>query len=317
MARPPIEVIVLGTSSAAPTTRRGLSGTVVIREGETILFDCGEGTQFRMLQASIPRRKFHHIFISHLHGDHIFGLPGLISSLNLGQREYPLHIWGPRGIRRYIEFVTTFPRPTRIGFDIEFHEFAPRYEGVVCETPAWTVTSLPLDHTLPAMGYRFQEEDLLGRFDGSLADDLGVPFGPERGALQRGESITLEDGTVITPDQLVGPTRTGRSIAYCTDTAYTDTARALASDVDLLIHEATYADDFADMARARKHSTIRQAATIAKDAGALQFVATHFSTRYEFPRMLRQMEKEGREVFPDLVMAEDLMKVEVFDREDA
>ena len=316
MARPPLEVTILGTSSAAPTTRRGLSGTVVIREGETILFDCGEGTQFRMLQAGVPRRKFHHVFISHLHGDHIFGLPGLISSLNLGQREYPLHIWGPRGIRRYIEFVTTFPRPTKLGFDIEYHEFGPRHEGVVCETSDWTVTSLPLDHTLPAMGYRLQEKDLLGRFDGSLADDLGVPFGPERGALQRGEAVSLADGTVVTPDQLVGPTRIGRSIAYCTDTAYCENARMLAEGADLLIHESTYADDFADMARARKHATIRQAATIAKEAGVRQFVATHFSTRYEFPRMFRQMEKEGREVFPDLVMAEDLATVEVFDRDE-
>ncbi len=170
MARPPIEVIILGTSSAAPTVRRGLSGTVLMRDGETVLFDCGEGTQFRLLQASIPRRKFHHIFISHLHGDHIFGLPGLISSLNLGQREFALHIWGPKGIRKYIEFVTTFPRPTKLGFEIEMHEFPPGYEGVVCETAEWAVTSLPLDHTLPAMGYRFQEKKLLGRFDGTLAE---------------------------------------------------------------------------------------------------------------------------------------------------
>lgn len=315
MPRPPIEVIVLGTSSAAPTVKRGLSGTVLIREGETILFDCGEGTQFRMLEAEVPRRKFHHIFVSHLHGDHVFGLAGLISSLNLGQREYPLHLWGPRPLKKYIDFVTRWPRPTRIGFDIEVHEFPPGHEGVVCEAPEWTVTSLPLDHTVPAMGYRFQEKELAGIFDGDKADELGVPFGPERGQLIRGESVTLEDGTVIKPEDLVGERRPGRAIAYCTDTGFCENAIELSRDVDLLLHESTYGDEFAEMARDRKHSTIRQAATVAATAGARRFVATHFSTRYEFPKLFRQMEKEGREVFPDLEMAHDLLRIPVHDRE--
>ncbi|MAB91231.1 MAG: ribonuclease Z [Planctomycetes bacterium] len=316
MARPPIEVIVLGTSSAAPTVRRGLSATTLIREGETILFDCGEGTQFRMLEAEIPRRKFHHIFISHLHGDHVFGLPGLISSLNLGQREYPLHLWGPRPLKKYIDFVTNWPRPTRIGFDIEVHEFAPGHEGLICEAPEWTVTSLPLDHTIPAMGYRFEEKELPGVFDGAKADALGVPFGPERKRLLRGESITLDDGAVIDPEALVGATRRGRAIAYCTDTAFCENAIRLTRDADLLLHESTYGDEFEEMAKDRKHSTIRQAATVAKEAGARHFVATHFSTRYEFPKLFRAMEKEGREVFPDLQMAHDLMRIEVYDREE-
>ncbi|MAG59021.1 MAG: ribonuclease Z [Planctomycetes bacterium] len=316
MARPPIEVVILGTSSAAPTVRRGLSGTVLIREGETVLFDCGEGTQFRMLAAEVPRRKFHHIFITHLHGDHIFGLGGLISSLNLAQREYPLHVWGPRGVRRFIEFLVNFPRRTRLGFKIDIHEFAPGYEGVICESKEWTVTSLPLDHTIPSMGYRFEEHELPGRFDGTKADELGVPFGPERGILQRGEAITLENGRTVTPEELVGEARPGRIVSYCTDTAFTDTARKLAQNADLLIHEATYGDEFLEMAIDRKHSTIRQAATIAKDAEVRKFVATHFSTRYDGP-LLRDLKTEGREVFPDLILAKDLLRVEVHDRDDA
>jgi len=316
MARPPIEVVILGTSSAAPTVRRGLSGTILIREGETILLDCGEGTQFRMLEARVPRRKFHHVFISHLHGDHIFGLPGLISSLNLGQREYPLHLWGPRGLERYISFVVNFPRRRTLGFEIIHHEFPPGFEGVVCESDEWVMTSRALDHTVPAMGYRFEEKELVGHFDGEKADELGVPFGPERSQLQRGETIKLDDGRVISPDDLVGPTRIGRSIVYCTDTAYSKAAQLLAQDADLLIHEATYSDEFHEMAVDRKHSTIRQAATIARDAGARRFVATHFSTRYDGP-LLRALAEEGRSVYPDLVMAKDLMRLEVDDRNGA
>jgi ribonuclease Z len=156
----------------------------------------------------------------------------------------------------------------------------------------------PLDHTIPSLGYRFQEKDLPGKFDGSKADAMGVPFGPERGLLQRGESITLRDGRVVHPEELVGPPRQGKSVAYITDTGFCIAARRLATDVDLIIHEATYGDDQLDMALDRKHSTIRHAATIARGAGAKKFIATHFSTRYE-GAALAQLETEGREVFPD------------------
>jgi len=305
-----MEVVILGTSSAAPTMRRWLSGTAILREGEVLLFDCGEGTQFRFMKAELPRRKFGKIFITHLHGDHIFGLPGFISTMNLGQRDTPLTIYGPKGIRRYIDFILNFPRTTRLGFELRIEEFPPNHEGVICEEDDYVVTSAPLDHTIPSHGYRFQEKDLPGKFDGAKADALGVPFGPERGLLQRGEAITLRDGRVIHPDELVGPPRKGKSVAYITDTGFCIAARRLAADVDLIIHEATYGDDQLDMALDRKHSTIRHAATIARGAGAKKFVATHFSTRYE-GAALAQLETEGREVFPDLIMAHDLLRIEV------
>ena len=305
-----MEVVILGTSSAAPTLRRWLSGTAILREGEVFLFDCGEGTQFRFMKADLPRRKFRHIFITHLHGDHIFGLAGFISTMNLGGRDIPLHIHGPKGIRRFVEFMTTFPRPTRLGFDLQVHEIEPGRTGLVVEAEEWVVTCAPLDHTIPALGYRFQEKDRPGRFDGGLADSLGVPFGPERGKLQRGESITLPDGRVVSPEELIGPPRPGKSVCYVTDTGFAISARRLALDTDLLIHEATYGDDSLAMALDRKHSTIRHAATIAKGARAKKFVATHFSTRYDGPA-LAQLEIEGREVYPDLIMAYDLLRVEV------
>jgi ribonuclease Z len=305
-----MEVVILGTSSAAPTLRRWLSGTAVLREGEVFLFDCGEGTQFRFMKAELPRRKFRHIFITHLHGDHLFGLGGFISTMNLGGRDIPLHIHGPKGIRRFVEFMISFPRPTRLGFELQVHEIEPGRTGLVTESDEWAVTCAPLDHTIPAFGYRLQEKDRLGRFDGDLADRLGVPFGPERGLLQRGMPVTLADGRVIRPEDLVGPPRPGKSVTYVTDTGFAISARKLALDTDLLIHEATYSDDALDMAFDRKHSTIRHAATIAKGARAKKFVATHFSTRYDGPA-LAQLEAEGREVYPDLVMAHDLLRLEV------
>jgi ribonuclease Z len=264
----------------------------------------------RMLQAEIPRRKFHRIFVTHLHGDHIFGLGGLISSLNLGQREYPLHIHGPRGIRRFVEFMVGFPRPTRMGFELLYHELAPGFSGEVCETTEYTVLARPLDHTIPAFGYRFQEQDRPGRFDEERATELGIPFGPERGRLIRGEPVTLADGRVVQPGEIVGPARPGRSLAYVTDTGFCANARLLALNVDLLVHEATFADELVEMAFARKHSTIRHAATIARHANARQLVATHFSTRYDGPA-IRTLEQEGREVYPGIRLAKDLMRVPV------
>jgi ribonuclease Z len=305
-----MEVVILGTSSAAPTLRRWLSATALLREGEVILFDCGEGTQFRFMKADLPRRKFRKIFITHLHGDHIFGLGGFISTMNLGQRDIPLHIYGPRGIRRFVDFMTTFPRPTKLGFDLKVHEIPPNHHGIVCEEDEYVVLCAPLDHTIPAFGYRFQERDLPGRFDGAKADALGVPFGPERGKLQRGEPVELPNGRVVRPEELIGPPRPGKSVAYVTDTGFTRTAKELAEGVDLLIHEATFGDDFLDMAVLRKHSTIRHAATIAREANVKKFVATHFSTRYDGAAM-STLEAEGRDVFPDLIMAHDLIRIEV------
>jgi ribonuclease Z len=326
-----MEVVILGTSSAAPTLRRWLSGTALLRDGEVILFDCGEGTQFRFMKADLPRRKFRKIFITHLHGDHIFGLGGFISTMNLGQRDIPLDIYGPKGVRRFVDFMTTFPRPTKLGFELRVHEIPVDHKGIVCEEEEYVVLCAPLDHTIPAfgyrfqerdlpgrfdadkadaLGYRFQERDLPGRFDADKADALGVPFGPERGRLQKGEPVTLANGTVVRPDDLIGPARPGKSIAYITDTGFSINAKQLADGVDLLIHEATFGDDLLDMAMARKHSTIRHAATIARGAKVRKFVATHFSTRYDGPSMA-DLEAEGREVFPDLIMAHDLIRIEV------
>jgi ribonuclease Z len=305
-----VQITILGTSSAIPTFKRGLSSIVLDRGRDSYLFDCGEGTQFQLLRAGGRTGRLTTIFITHLHGDHFYGLPGLLSSLNLNRREQPLTIYGPVGIKRFVDFVLSFPKRQTYGYEIGVHELPPGFEGVVIEEGEFQVLSLPLDHRVPTHGYRFEEHPRPGVFDAELADDLGVPFGPERGRLQRGEAVTLADGRVIEPRLIVGPPRPGKVFTYCTDTGFAVNAKRLAQDCDLLVHESTYGDDMVDMAVERKHSTIRQAAAIAKGANARQFVATHFSTRYD-RALLEGLEREGREVYPDLIMARDLMTVEV------
>lgn len=305
-----MQVTILGTSSAVPTFKRALSATILDREGESFLFDCGEGTQFQLMRAGARRGRLGTIFITHLHGDHFYGLPGLLSSFGLNRRETPLDVYGPAGIGRFIDFVLSFPRRLHLDFEVRVHEIPHDFEGLVVEQKEWLVRTVPLQHRLPTQGYRFEEKPKPGTFDGELADRLGIPFGPERGRLIRGESVTLADGRVVHPSEVVGPPRPGRTFVYCTDTAFCLQAKRLAQDCDLLLHEATYGDEFEELARDRRHATIRQAATIARAAKARRFVATHFSTRYD-KAALAELETQGREVFPDLLMAQDLMTIEV------
>lgn len=305
-----MQITILGTSSAVPTFKRSLSGTLLDRGAECFLFDCGEGTQFQLMRAGARRGRLAHVFITHLHGDHVYGLAGLMSSLALNQRDIPLHIHGPVGIKRYVDFFRSFPKRMTHGFPIEVHELPPGYEGEVASGKDWSVNTLPLLHRVHTQGYRFEELPRPGEFDGDKADELGVPFGPERGELVRGRPVTLDDGRVIQPEDVVGPSRPGRTFVYCTDTGFCINAKRLAQDCDLLLHESTYGDDFAHLAEERMHATIRQAATVARAARARQFVATHFSTRYD-KQKIKRLEAEGREVYPDLIMAKDLMTLDV------
>lgn len=303
-----MKITVLGTSSAIPTFKRGLSSTLLEREGESFLFDCGEGTQFQLMRAGARRGRLRSIFITHLHGDHFYGLPGLLSSFNLNQREQPLTIYGPVGIKRFVDFVLGFPKRLAYTYEVTVREIPHGHRGIVFEGDEVLVRTRPLDHRVPTQGYRFEEKPRPGTFDAARADELGVPFGPERGRLQRGESIVV-DGRTITPEEIVGPPRPGKSFAYCTDTGFCLDAKRLAQDCDLLLHEATYGDEMMQLAFERKHTTIRQAAAVARGARAKAFVATHFSTRYDRDS-IELLEAEGREVYPDLVMATDLMTLE-------
>ncbi|MEE9392838.1 MAG: ribonuclease Z [Planctomycetota bacterium] len=305
-----MQVTILGTSSAIPTFKRGLSATFLDRGAQSFLFDCGEGTQFQIMRAGLRRGRLAAIFITHLHGDHCYGLPGFLSSLGLNNREAKLDIYGPEGVKRLVDFFLSFPRKMRLSYEIEVHEIPPGFEGEILDHKEYRVRTLPLFHRVPTQGYRFEEKPRPGVFDEEKAEALGIPFGPERGQLIRGEALTLADGTRIEASAVVGPSRPGKSFVYCTDTGFCINAKRLAEGCDLLLHEATYGDELTELARERRHATIRQAAAVARAAGAKKFVATHFSTRYD-RHGIAKLEEEGRELFPDIIMAKDLMCLDV------
>src|SRR5881296_3032975 len=304
-----MKIVLLGTSSAVPTLTRGLSSTAVIRDGDVFLFDCGEGTQVQLMRSGVKRSRIHSIFIGHLHGDHLYGIAGLLSTLHLEGREEPLNVFGPEGLRPYLN--ASF-RTSELQFRFRLHvqEFPRGFRGRVVEGPEFYVEALPLDHSIFCLGWRLQEKTKPGVFDVERAEAMGIPRGPLYGKLQHGEDITLPDGRVITPDMVLGPPRPGKSVVYCLDTQFSERSIELAEKCTTLIHETTFGPDAIDMARERKHSTMEDAARVAKEAGAQSLVATHFSSRYD-GRQIAQIGDDAREVFEPITIARDLLEVEI------
>jgi ribonuclease Z len=299
-----VKWIVLGTSSGRPTPRRNVSAGALARDGEWSLFDCGEGTQYQLLRADLRLSRLRHVFVTHMHGDHVLGLPGLLGTLNLARHDRAVDVFGPPGIARFLREVSraTYFRPV---FPLRVTEVE---EGTVLETSEITVETRRLDHRVVAFGYAVRERDRPGRFRLEDAARLGVPAGPLFGRLQRGEAVTLADGRRVEPGEVVDPPRAGRRVAYCTDTGPSANARLLARDADLLVHEATYTSDMADEAVERGHSTAAEAARVARDSGARLLLITHYSPRYDDPEPLLA---EARAVFPNTVAARDLLEVDV------
>ena len=303
-----MRVIPLGTSSGKPTLKRNVSALAVVREAEWLLFDCGEGTQTQVSRAGLSPSRLSAVFITHLHGDHFNGLPGLLSTMGLDRRTRDLELTGPRGIGEYLTLLERL-RVAFLTYPVALREFSSLPESmVVYETPEYSVSALALDHRLFALGYRLQERPRPGRFNVENARTLGVPEGPMWGRLQAGDDVRLDDGRLVRSSEIVGPPRSGKSVAYCLDTRPCAMSVELARDVDLLIHEATYTEEFAAEAQQYGHSTAAQAARTARDAGARRLLITHFSTRYPDPMPLLN---EARAIFPDTVMAEDLVEIEV------
>ncbi|HXG94079.1 MAG TPA: ribonuclease Z [Blastocatellia bacterium] len=301
-------VIPLGTSSGKPTLRRNVSALAVRREGEWLLFDCGEGAQMQIARAGLNTSRLAAIFITHLHGDHFNGASGLLSTMGLDRRVRELVMIGPRGIREYLDTLAKL-RILFINYPLDLREFSSMSETtVVYETPNYVVSARPLDHRIFALGYRIEERPRPGRFNLEKARELGIPEGPLYGRLQSGQDVQLEDGRIIHPSDVLGPPRPGKAIAYCTDTRPCEAAIELARGVDLLIHEATYTHDLAGEAHEYGHSTAAEAARIAREAGARRLLITHFSTRYHDPTELLD---EARAFFPDTVLAEELMEIAV------
>ncbi len=304
-----MKIVLLGTSSAIPTLTRGLSSTALIREGDVFLFDCGEGTQLQLMRSGVKRSRIHSIFIGHLHGDHLYGIAGLISTLHLDGRETPLNVFGPDGLRHFLQAAF---RTTDLQFDFRLtvQEFPRGFRGRVLDEQEFYVDALPLDHSIFCLGWRFQEKVKPGVFNLQKAEELGIPRGPLYGRLQHGEEIRLPDGRVIRPDAVLGPPRPGKSVAYCLDTQFSERSIELADQCTALIHETTFGQDAVDMARERKHSTMEDAARVAKEARAQTLVATHFSSRYD-GREVARIGKEARNVFENITVGRDLLEIEI------
>lgn len=299
-----MKLTFLGTSSGRPTLRRNVSSVALSRDGEWALLDCGEGTQIQLLRTGLRLSRLRHVFITHLHGDHVLGLPGLLGTLNLARHDQAITVFGPPGITRYLRDVSRA---------VHFHPVYPLdtvevEPGVVMETDEIVVEAGRLAHRVPAFGYAIEEKPRPGRFDVEAARALGIPPGPLYGQLQRGESVTLSDGRTIEPSAVVGPPRRGVRVAYCTDTGPGGSAPDLARESDVLVHEATYTHDMAGEAEARGHSTAADAARVALGAGVGRLVITHFSPRYDDVGPLLA---EARAIFPNTTAAYDLLEIEV------
>jgi ribonuclease Z len=304
-----MHIVLLGTSSAIPTLTRGLSSTALVRDGDVFLFDCGEGTQVQLMRSTVKRSRIHSIFIGHLHGDHLYGIAGLLSTLHLDGHEAPINVFGPEGLRHFLAAAFR-TGDLKFKFDLTVKEFPRGYRGLVLDETEFYVEALPLDHTIFCLGWRFQEKDRPGMFNLEKAQELEIPRGPMYGKLQHGEKITLPDGRVITPDMVLGPPRPGKSVAYCLDTQFSERTIELAHDCTALIHETTFGPDAIEMARDRKHSTMEDAARVAKEAGVETLIATHFSSRYD-GRQIAKIADDARSIFTNITLGRDLLEVEL------
>jgi ribonuclease Z len=278
---------------------------VVVREGETLMFDCGEGTQRQMMRYGVSF-VLGDIFFTHLHTDHILGFIGLVRTMQLQARIEPLRLWGPSGIARLLQRAEVFGGE-RFVFPITVTEVQA---GSPIARDGYALMPFGVDHHgTAAVGYALIEETRLGRFDPERARDLGVPEGPLWGQLHRGKTVTLPDGRVVEPSTLVGPTRPGRRVVITGDTRPSTSTIEAAKGADVLIHEATFAEEEAQRALETGHSTAREAAVVASEAGVRQLVLTHLSARYS--RDTSDLEREAKAVFPNVIVARDGLELEV------
>lgn len=300
-----LAVRFLGTSASRPTVERNVSSVAVIREGETLMFDCGEGTQRQMMRYGITF-ALTDIFFTHMHADHMLGVTGLLRTLALQGRTEPMNLYGPVGSEKLLWRAITLGSEKQ-HFEIKVFELTP-------DTPlkrhGYSIVPFAVEHgDRSAIGYQLVEETRLGRFNPEKAKELGVPEGPLWGKIHKGETVTLPDGRAIKPSELVGPSRPGRRIVLTGDSRPSEATVVAATGADLLIHEATFTTEEAPRALETGHSTAREAAEVAAKAGVKRLILTHVSARYS--RDTSELEREAREVFAETVIARDGMEVDV------
>ncbi|WP_136689433.1 ribonuclease Z [Halorhabdus amylolytica] len=286
-----MRVTFLGTSGAVPTTERNPSAVMVRREGERLLFDCGEGTQRQMMRFGTGF-DVAHIFVTHMHGDHVLGIPGLLQTMDFNDREAPLAIHAPHGTRSRLEDLigATGDRPS---YPLRITQNAAG--DVVLDAEEYAIRAIETEHRTRSVGYVLTEDDRKGRFDRQKAEEeLGIPPGPKYSTLHAGEPVE-HDGRTVRPEEVVGPPRPGRTVVYSGDTRPVESIRAASEDADLLIHDGTFAEDRAERAERTGHSTAREAAQLAAAAGANRLALTHVSTRYA--GQADRLQREAREAF--------------------
>jgi ribonuclease Z len=291
-----LSLFFAGTAGSVPTARRGMPAILLRRGGDRLLFDCGEGTQ-RQLLRTVGLPDMHAVFLTHHHADHWLGLPGMLKSFDLRDRDAPLTVYGPPGTGELMRAMRLVYG--RLGYPFTVVELdageSVRYDG-------YEVGAFNVRHRTHAFGYAIVEDSRPGRFDAELAAELGVPFGPDFGRLQRGETVNG-----VRPEQVVGPERPGRKVVLSGDTAPCDMVRFAAHEADLLVHEATFTEDERDRAQQTGHSTARQAAEVAREAGVRLLALTHLSTRYGGG----EIRDEAKAVFERTVVPRDFDAIEI------
>lgn len=299
-----LSIVFLGTGGSWPTVKRNVSSIALKRGNEIILFDCGEGTQRQFQKSRLSYMQISKVFITHFHGDHFLGLPGLIQTMQLNDREKPLHIYGLKGLKKLVSLLLSLgyfkPAYKVIAYEVE--------DGEVLDFDGYHIRVIKVKHNVPALAYSFEEDKRPGKFNKPKALELDIPEGPLFSKLQRGETITLKNSKKITPEMILGPPRSGRKIVISGDTKSYDKLIDFAKDADVLIHDATFDSELEDVANEYGHATAFQAAEIAKKANVERLFLTHISPRYLDHRVL---ENDARKVFKNSFAPKDFQEIEV------
>ena len=296
----PFRLYILGCGSALPTLRHYATSQVIELRGKQFMIDCGEGTQLQLRRSKINFNKIQAVFISHIHGDHCFGLIGMISTFGLQGRTAPLHVYSPKELEQMLTAQVSLFCP-HLSFEVVFHAVDPNVQKVVFEDNSLTVETIPLEHRMPCCGYLFREKNTLPHIRRDMIDYLEIPVS-QINNIKMGADWTREDGTVVPNSELVTPADPPRSYAYCSDTRYILTLHERLKNVDLLYHESTYGEDNLNRAETYWHSTARQAALVARDAGAKRLLLGHYSSRYQDENVLLE---EARAVFKNTYLTDE------------
>ena len=300
-----IRVIFLGTSAAVPTANRSLPAVLIQRGNEQIMFDCGEGVQRQMIRAKAGLHKKTKIFITHMHGDHILGLPGLLQTMALMDRTKPVDVYAPPGLARFLDCMR---ETLQFQLTFEVNVFEVTNSGTICDEEEYRVDANQSNHAITSFAYAFIEKPRAGRFYPEKAKALGIPEGPLWSKLQHGHNVKLPGGRVVKPEDVTGVPRTGRKIVYTGDTRPFRGFVKFAVNADLLIHDATLDEELAERAEEDGHSTPSQAARDAKKARVKRLILTHISARYEDTSTLL---KQAQKIFRNTQVAEDFMQIEM------